>query len=284
MARPLRLEYPGAVYHVTARGNARQDIFVNDVDREKFLAILTATISRYHWLCHAYCLMGNHYHLLLETPDPNLSLGMRMLNGVYTQAYNRIHGKTGHIFQGRYKAVLIEKDAHLLELCRYIVLNPVAAGMVTGPAQCPWSSYRGTISEGEAPDFLTTNWILAQFAGTKAKAREAYRRFVGEGKQMQRPWAKLKGQIFLGSETFIEGVGRMLGDTQLASEIPRLQRYAGRPSLVELFAGHDGKAERNALIRQAHLAHGYTLKEIAVHLGLHYSTASKAFAKAEQAS
>ena len=155
MARPLRLEYPGAVYHVTARGNARQDIFVNDVDREKFLAILTATISRYHWLCHAYCLMGNHYHLLLETPDPNLSLGMRMLNGVYTQAYNRIHGKTGHIFQGRYKAVLIEKDAHLLELCRYIVLNPVAAGMVTGPAQCPWSSYRGTISEGEAPDFLT---------------------------------------------------------------------------------------------------------------------------------
>ncbi|MFH7321513.1 transposase [Desulfurivibrio sp. D14AmB] len=284
MARPLRLEYPGAVYHVTARGNARQAIFADDADREKFLAILGATVGRYHWLCHAYCLMGNHYHLLLETPEPNLSLGMRMLNGVYTQAYNRNHGVTGHVFQGRYKAVLIEKEAHLLELCRYIVLNPVAAGMVTGPEHWPWSSYRGTISEGKAPDFLTTNWILAQFAGTKAKAREAYRSFVGEGKQIQRPWAKLTGQIFLGSATFVEQAGKMLGDAQLADEIPRLQRYAGRPSLVELFAGCGGKAERNALIRQAHLAHGYTLKEIAVYLGLHYNTVSKAFAKAGQPS
>ena len=131
MARPLRLEYPGAVYHLTSRGNARQDIFAGDADREKFLSILAATVGRYKWLCHAYCLMDNHYHLLLETPDPNLSLGMRMLNGVYTQTFNRDHQRVGHVFQGRYKAVLVEKDAHLVELCRYIVLNPVAAGMVT---------------------------------------------------------------------------------------------------------------------------------------------------------
>jgi REP element-mobilizing transposase RayT len=284
MARPLRLEYPGAVYHLTSRGNARQDIFAGDADREKFLSILAATVGRYKWLCHAYCLMDNHYHLLLETPDPNLSLGMRMLNGVYTQAFNRDHQRVGHVFQGRYQAVLVEKDAHLLELCRYIVLNPVAAGMVTGPEQWPWSSYRATAFNENAPDFLSTSWVLGQFAGTRPRAMEAYCKFVSEGKQMQRPWAKLKGQIFLGSEVFVKEAGRMLGDNQLAGEIPRLQRCAARPILAELFACHVGKAERNALIRQAHVAHGYTLKEIAAHLGLHYSTAGKAFARAEQKS
>ena len=226
--------------------------------------------------------MDNHYHLLLETPEPNLSLGMRMLNGVYTQAFNRGHQRVGHVFQGRYQAVIVEKDAHLLELCRYIVLNPVAAGMVTGPEQWPWSSYRATAFNENAPDFLSTSWVLGQFAGTRPRAMEAYRKFVSEGKQMQRPWAKLKGQIFLGSEVFVKEAGRMLGDNQLAGEIPRLQRCAARPTLAELFACHVGKPERNALIRQAHVAHGYTLKEIAAHLGLHYSTAGKAFARAEQ--
>ena len=129
MARPLRLEYPGAIYHITSRGNARADIFLDDSDRELFLSILADTVDHYNWLCHAYCLMGNHYHLLIETPDPNLSLGMRHLNGVYTQTFNRSHKRVGHLFQGRYKAVLVEKGTHLLELCRYIVLNPVKANM-----------------------------------------------------------------------------------------------------------------------------------------------------------
>ena len=205
MARPLRLEYPGAVYHVTSRGNARQDIFADDADREKFLSILAATAGRYKWLCHAYCLMDNHYHLLLETPDPNLSLGMRMLNGVYTQAFNRDHQRVGHVFQGRYQAVLVEKAAHLLELCRSIVLNPFAASMVAGPEQWPWSSYRVTAFDEKAPDFLSTSWVLGQFAGTRLRAREAYREFVSEVKQMQAPLGEAEGPNISWLRGFCQG-------------------------------------------------------------------------------
>jgi putative transposase len=122
---PLRHEYPGAVYHLTSRGNARQKIFLDDTDRKKFLDVLSQAVSRYGWLCHAYSLMDNHYHLLVETPKGNLSIGMRQLNGIYTQAFNRRHRRVGHLFQGRYKAILVQKQAHLLELCRYVVLNPL---------------------------------------------------------------------------------------------------------------------------------------------------------------
>jgi len=125
MARPLRIEFPGAVYHVTSRGNARRKIYRDDEDREAFLATLAWVAERFGWRCHAYCLMDNHFHLLLETPQPNLSRGMRQLNGVYTQSFNRRHRKAGHLFQGRFKAILAEKDSYLLELARYIVLNPV---------------------------------------------------------------------------------------------------------------------------------------------------------------
>ena len=142
MARPLRIEHPGAVYHVTSRGNAREDIFISDTDRLKFLEILGNTVEKYNWLCHAFCLLDNHYHLIIETPDPNLSLGMRQLNGVYTQSFNRIHQRVGHVFQGRYKAILVEKGNHLLELCRYVVLNPVRAGMVSKPGDWKWSSLK----------------------------------------------------------------------------------------------------------------------------------------------
>ena len=131
MARPLRLEFPGAIYHLTGRGNARQKVFFTDADRELFLSTLTGVVSRYHWICHAYCLMANHYHLLVETPKTNLSIGMRQLNGIYTQSFNRRHNRVGHLFQGRFKAILVERDSHLLELCRYIVLNP-ARGASTG--------------------------------------------------------------------------------------------------------------------------------------------------------
>ncbi len=130
MARPLRLSYPGALYHVTARGNARQAIYTDDADRQIFLSVLEDVVARYHWLCHAYCLMDNHYHLLLETPEENLSAGMRQVNGVYTQRFNRRHGRVGHVFQGLVKAILVEPDRYLLELCRYVVLNPMRAGIV----------------------------------------------------------------------------------------------------------------------------------------------------------
>jgi putative transposase len=137
MSRPLRLELAGALYHVTSRGNARNLIYLQDDDFELFLQILANVCERYNWVVHAYCLMNNHYHLLVETPYANLSQGMRQLNSVFTQSKNRKHHRVGHLFQGRYKAILIDKDAYLLELCRYIVLNPVRANMVSSPEEWP---------------------------------------------------------------------------------------------------------------------------------------------------
>jgi len=273
MSRPLRLEYPGAIYHLTSRGNARQNIFEEDDDRQRFLTILADTVKRCRWLCHAYCLMGNHYHLLLETPEPNLSRGMRQLNGVYTQAFNRRHDRVGHVFQGRYQSILVEKDAHLLELCRYIVLNPVAAGLVESPEQWPWSSYRQTATGVRWADFLSTDWILGQFSGNDGKARKQYVQFVGDRNSRQ-PWQRLQGQIFFGSPDFVAGFANVIADKKGGAEIPRLQRYPSRPQLDELLSGFEGRTERNSRIAQAH-THGYTLKEIADNLKIHYTTVSK---------
>jgi len=144
MARPLRLEFRGALYHVTSRGEGREDIYVDDADREEWLDVPGEVCGRFNWMVHAYCLMTNHYHVLLETPDGNLSRGMRQLNGVYTQRFNRAHARVGHVFQGRYKAVIVQKDAYLMELARYIVLNPVRARMVRSAREWRWSSYRAT--------------------------------------------------------------------------------------------------------------------------------------------
>ena len=157
MAKPLRIEYEGAVYHVTARGNARNKIFADDRDREIFLAILGIVVKRYNWLCHAYCLMDNHYHVLIETPDANLSRRMRQINGIYTQRYSRRHHRPGHVFQGRYKAILAQKDNYLLELSRYVVLNPVRIGIVKRPQDWAWSSYRATAGFKEVPQYLTVD-------------------------------------------------------------------------------------------------------------------------------
>ena len=168
MTRPLRLAFPGAIYHVTSRGNARAAIYTDDADRMTFLALLTQVVHRYHWLCHAYCLMDNHYHLLIETPEGNVSQGMRQVNGLYTQDFNRRHGHVGHVFQGRYKAIIVERDSYLLVLCRYIVLNPVRAGMVRTAQEYRWSSYRATAGFDEGMTGLCTNWLLAQFGGERA--------------------------------------------------------------------------------------------------------------------
>ena len=183
MARPLRLEFPGAVYHVTARGNERRPIFRDDEDRRLFLSTLGRTVARWRWVVHAYCLMSNHYHLLMETPDANLSRGMRQLNGEYTQAFNRRHGHVGHLFQGRFKALLVEKESHLLEVSRYVVLNPVKArGMgIAAAGEWPWSSYRATAGDNASPAWLTVSWVLSRFGKEAREARKGFRHFVKEG-------------------------------------------------------------------------------------------------------
>ncbi len=282
MARPLRIEYPNAVYHVTSRGNARNKIFFGDQDRENFLFVLDAVVKRYNWLCHAYCLMDNHYHLMIETPDANLSRGMRQLNGVYTQKYNWWHSKTGHIFQGRYKSILIDKENYLLELCRYVVLNPVRATMVEKPEEWKWSSYGATAGLKTVPNYLTGDWILGLFSNNKAEAQKRYRKFVREGIHTGSPWDDLQGQILLGEEGFIEKYKDLLSDKEQIKEIPRPQRYVSRPRLSKLLSKEDKTARRNRGIHSAHVKYGYTLKEIADHLEIHYTTVSKAIKGLEE--
>ncbi|HHT9135604.1 MAG TPA: transposase, partial [Candidatus Avalokitesvara rifleensis] len=155
MARPLRLQYPGALYHITARGNERKAIFRSDEDREGFLVILAQAVDRYRLILHAYVLMGNHYHLLVETREANLSLALRHLNGLYTTYFNHIHRRVGHLFQGRYKAILVEKESYLLELSRYIHLNPVRAQVASQLQSFVWSSYLDYVGRRRAPKWLT---------------------------------------------------------------------------------------------------------------------------------
>lgn len=268
MTRPLRLEFPGAVYHVTSRGNAQQRIYLDEADRQVFLAILPQVLARYHWLCHAYCLMDNHYHLLIETAEPTLSGGMRQLNGVYTQRLNRRHGRVGHVFQGRYKAIVVEKEAHLLELCRYVVLNPVRAHVIKDPGQWPWSSYRATVGLTETPAWLTTAWVLAQFGRQRGAAQRRYRTFVLEGGQALSPWDQLRGQIYLGSEAFCEQVAR----NDAVEEVPRRQRQPIRPALAELLRPEEHQHQQ---VLTAYRDYGYRMREIAAHLGVHYATVSR---------
>jgi putative transposase len=278
MARPLRIEFPGALYHVTSRGNARAAIFDSDADRFLFLTILSKTVKRFNWICHAYCLMDNHYHLMIETPDGNLSAGMRQLNGVYTQAINRSHVKAGHLFQGRFKAILVEKQSYLTELSRYVVLNPVRAGMVNIPEDYVWSSYLATLGKATTLDFLTTGSILLCFASSVTQAQLLYQQFVNEGiNRSDTPWEMLTGQIILGTEAFLTGIKERLHGKESIQEIPRVQRYLARPLLTELFPCdvHRTKDERNRIIHDANVVFGYSLKEISDVIGLHYTTISK---------
>lgn len=277
MARPLRIEYPDAVYHVTSRGNDRRDIFKKPPDRERFLSTLQSVNDRYNWICHAYCLMDNHCHLLIETPDGNLSLGMRQLNGVYTQSFNRRYRKSGHVFQGRYKAVLIQKDSHLLEVARYIVLNPVRAGLTDKPETWAWSSYRATAGDEKPHPCLTVDWILSQFGMKKKTAMAKYRRFVQEGIKQESVWKDLRGQSLLGKDDFLVEFAEYLRDKEKIREIPKSQRLMNRPTIEALLTpeiiGH--KKRRNKAIQEAVEKHGYKQKEVADHLGLHYTSVSR---------
>jgi putative transposase len=178
MPRRPRTNYPGAITHVIARGNRRQPIYLEDRGYRSFLAVLEAVSQRHGWRCHAYCLMPNHYHAVIETPVENLSVGMQYLNSRYAEWFNRRFELDGHLFQGRFYSVLVEGDWHLLELSRYLPLNPVRAGLCSRPAEWPWSSYRAVAGLASAPAFLYVGRVLGMFAGTPARARPIFQRFV----------------------------------------------------------------------------------------------------------
>ena len=229
MARPLRLEFSGALYHLTARGNAQQPIFLDETDRRQFLRLFGAEVEQQRWRCYVYCLMGNHYHAVIETPEANLSRGLRRLHGTYTQWFNRRHRRVGHLLQGRFKSLLVEKESYLLELCRYVVLNPVRAGFVPAPDDWVWSSYRATVGLDTAPVWLDVPCVLHLFDGDAAMARRAYAQFVIDGVSQPSPWVHVTGQIFLGSPAFLERMERQLAG-QSMTNVPASQTHPTRPS------------------------------------------------------
>jgi putative transposase len=284
MARPLRIEFPGAIYHITSRGNARRKVFLDDEDKRCFLSTLAWVVERFGWICHAYCLMDNHFHLMIETTHPNLSRGMRQLNGVYTQRFNRRHRKVGHLFQGRFKAILVERDSYLLELCRYVVLNPVRTKMVKSPQDYVWSSYRATLGLESSPSGLSTDWLLGQFAKTKPAARRRYASFVLAGVGQSSPWEELKGQVLLGSESFVENHSLTLDSSARVQEITKGQRLLRRPSVKKLLGNSKSRKERNLAMAKAHLEYGYTLAEIGKAAELHYATVSRIIKSLEETS
>ncbi|WGV98263.1 transposase [Vibrio sp. YMD68] len=272
MSRPLRIEYAGALYHVTSRGNARQPIYLDEADFTLFLEVLAETCERFNWVIHNYCLMTNHYHLLIETPEGNLSKGMRQLNGVYTQRFNRKHHRVGHLYQGRYKAILVDKESYLLEVGRYILLNPVRAHMVDAPHEYEWSSWPFITNQQQAPEWLAVDQTLLQFGRQRNRAVEKYKQFVfaGIGKPL---WADLKQQVYLGSDEF---VNKHLPNADFEegdmNEIPAKQRKAKPLSLKEYEAN---ETSRNNAIVAAFSSGGYTQKQIGEYFGLHYSRISR---------
>lgn len=279
MARPLRIELAGGLYHVTSRGDRREDIYLNDADRHAWLEIFGAVCKRSNWICHAWCQMSNHYHVVVETVEANLSQGMRQLNGVYTQRFNRSHQRVGHVFQGRYRAVIVEKDAYLLELLRYVVLNPVRAGMVAVAADWPWSSYGAMVGTAIRPEWLHTDWSLGQFSQVRSRAVQGYVNFVRAGMGLPSLWQSLQGQIFLGSEPFVRRIQDELDDRSTISEIPRAQR---RPITRPLEEYRDTIADKKAAMATAYATGDYTMQEIAICFGVHYATVSRAVKCAEQ--
>jgi putative transposase len=271
MARPLRICIPGGLYHVIARGNARAPIHRDDADRFAFLRILARVVDRFGWLCHAYCLMWNHYHLVVETPRPNLPTGMQQLNGPYARWFNDRHDLCGHVFQARYRSILVQKDDHLLALCRYVVLNPVRAGLCRAPDEYHWSSYRATAGMAPAEPFLTTDWLLGWFAGTRAAAQARYRAFVVED-NTDVVAGRVRGERLGGTALLKASFGL---EPPLA-EIPRVQVEPLPPALAQIFAGDPA-----APVSTAYRRHGYTLQAIAEHLGCHYSTVSRRLRREE---
>jgi REP element-mobilizing transposase RayT len=277
MARPLRIEYDGAVYHVTSRGNVRRPTFKDDKDFLTFLDILQQVNKRFNWICHAYCLMNNHYHLVIETPDGNLSKGMRQLNGVYTQNFNKRHRSVGHVFQGRYKAILIQKESHLLEICRYVVLNPARAKIVEHPEQWKWSSYRATAGRGKSHPCLQTDWVLGQFSKRRKQAERSYREFVKAGIGEKDLWRDVQGQSILGEEGFVDQLINYVKGYEEVQEIPKEQRFLKRPKLEEILHKElkGEKKKRNRKIKEAVEKYGYSQMEVAHYLKMHYSTVSR---------
>lgn len=212
MGRPHRIQFPGALYHVTSRGNRKDDIYTNDRDRRLWLRLFADTCADFQWTCHAWCQMTNHFHIVIETKEPNLSKGMAWLNGNFTRIFNKTYNRVGHVFQGRFHAVLVQKQDYLLELARYVVLNPVRAGIVGNAHDWAWSSYQATLGRAAAPEWLNTEWTLKIFSNDPVRARERYEKFVAAGIHEPSIWEARSGNS-LGSVDWLREVSGTVPDT-----------------------------------------------------------------------
>ena len=295
MSRPLRIEYPGAYYHVMNRGRGRQQIFRHREDYQRFLKLLGETHRMWGVRVHAYCLLPNHYHLLLETPQGNLSRALRHIDGLYTQQYNRVHSTDGPLFRGRYKAILIEADHYLLQLIRYIHLNPVEANLVREPGSYLWSSHRHYLGKEEKPDGLVTDEVLGRFNSRSARAVERYQAFIGDGldKDTQQLYSRGNFPAMWGSQGFREKIRKQLAKGRMDYEIPERKRQQRRASLKtiedvviksygisrqELLRKRRGhwNEPRNLAIYLGRMVGGCRLKEIGNRWGqLQYSSVSR---------
>lgn len=301
MGRPLRIEYPGALYHITTRGNERKKIYKDSSDKKQFLEILEDYSDRLGILIHCYVLMDNHYHLVMETPGANLLKVMHGINSYYTGYFNRKYKRAGHLFQGRYKGILIDRENYLIELSRYVHLNPVRAKMVKRPEEHEWSSYRGYIRKREAEKWVYYYWILSSFGVGDRKARSRYREYV-EGEirnKISDPLEKLVGQVILGGEEFrgmIRGIIKKQGiSEEIVHRDSLLSKYnagdiigivARELGVDEKEIRNRGRGEniaRNVGIYMVKKYGGMSNKEVAEEFGsLHYSSIRKVEQRLEE--
>lgn len=260
MARPPRIEHAGGVFHIVARGNERKLVFRDDRDRERFLEILGQVTDRYRWRLLAYCLMGNHYHLLVMTLQPTLARGMRQLNGVYPQWFNRRHHRVGHLFQGRYTAVSVQTDAHLRRATRYVIRNPIRARLASRPEQWPWTSHHATVGTA-APGIVAVDELLACFADERAEATHRYQSTVETVDEPPPP----RHPLVSGDDVFVL---ERLSCVPRDPEFTRAMVRTPRPTLGELATSTDDHEG----ITAAHIEHAYSLREIATHLDCSVTT------------
>ena len=298
MARPPRIEFPGAVYHVSSWSEAGNSAFADDADREAFLELLAQTMQRFDAQVLAYCVLPDHYHLLLYTRQGNLSRLMRHLGGVYTQYHNRRRRLDGVLFHGRFKAILVDRDAHLLDACRYVELNPLRLGLVPAAEQWPWSSFRAHAGLEAAPVWLDALGLWAYVIGRavrtpadQRRAAERYAKLLAKEPALQLWPGRLRQQIFLGGEAFAEAMLVRAGGSQDAARSsvspgrrssPLKLRDSAAAVAFDWFKCLQASASREQALYKAHTEAGQTMSSLAAALGLSVSRVSRLIAGHEQ--
>lgn len=275
MTRPLRIEFPNALYYVASYGHRCQAVYEDEADREIFLDILAAAVQRFHWRCYAYCQATSKYELLVATPQPNLSAGMRYINGVYTQTTNRRHRRDGHVFKGRYKAILVQPDRYLLDMAVQIVLTPVRDAMVGFPGAWRWCSYRATCGDEFSPEWLAVDRLLGHLSNDAAEARKQYYLCVLNGIREKKPPCKVRQQLYIGEDDFIR---RVQGYVKNPAD-PNVSHTQKRPPVPSLDEFAKLALTRNDAIAKAYRTGAYSYAAIARYFAMHPSTVCRVLRK-----